>query len=165
MKKIILILGGVAVVAVVIFLVASNGSASKGEELKTVAIKKGNIVDKALAIKDKCPKLRQVIWDDPKGLRRYDDPILTSLDQVMECGREIDRKEPHRFDELVKMGNLQRAKAQTGIKEKESAPLSAKPEQLLIVIAGGDQSGHAFWMAALMATMRSFCAMINGSLA
>ena len=50
MKKIILILGGLAVVAVVVFLVASNGSASKGEELKTVAIKKGNIVDKALAI-------------------------------------------------------------------------------------------------------------------
>jgi hypothetical protein len=51
------------------------------------------------------------------------------------------------WDELVKMGNAQRAKTQTGVKEKESAPLSAKPEQLLIVIAGGDQSGHAFWMA------------------
>ena len=26
-------------------------------------------VDKALSIKDKCPKLKKVIWDDPKGLR------------------------------------------------------------------------------------------------
>jgi hypothetical protein len=51
------------------------------------------------------------------------------------------------WDELVKMGNAERAKAQVGIKEGESAPLSAKPEQLIIVIAGGDQSGHAFWMA------------------
>jgi len=62
-------------------------------------------VDKALAIKDKCPKLKQIIWDDPKGLRHYNDPILTSLDQVMERGREIDQKEPHRFGDLVKMGN------------------------------------------------------------
>jgi long-chain acyl-CoA synthetase len=62
-------------------------------------------VDKALAIKDKCPRLQQVIWDDPKGLRRYDDPILNSLEKVMERGRQIDHKEPHRFDEMVKKGN------------------------------------------------------------
>jgi hypothetical protein len=51
------------------------------------------------------------------------------------------------WEELVKMGNSQRAKKTVGIKEKESAPLSTKPEQLMVVIAGGDQSGHAFWMA------------------
>ena len=51
------------------------------------------------------------------------------------------------WEELVKMGNSKRAIEQTGIKEKGAAPLSAKPEQLMVVIAGGDQSGHAFWMA------------------
>ncbi len=61
-------------------------------------------VDKALAIKDNCPKLQFVVWDDPKGLRRYDDPILKNLDQVMERGREIDQKEPHRFGDMVKQG-------------------------------------------------------------
>ncbi len=50
MKKIFLILGALVIVAIVVFLVASNGSASKGEDVKTVPIKKGNIVDKALAI-------------------------------------------------------------------------------------------------------------------
>lgn len=61
-------------------------------------------VDKALAIKDRCPKLKSVIWDDPKGLRHYDDPILTSLDYVMERGRALNEKEPHRFGDLVKFG-------------------------------------------------------------
>ncbi|HEX9077231.1 MAG TPA: hypothetical protein VF932_15700 [Anaerolineae bacterium] len=50
------------------------------------------------------------------------------------------------WDELVKMGNSARAKSNAGIKEGESAPMWAKPEQLLLVVAGGDQSGHAFWM-------------------
>ncbi len=62
-------------------------------------------VDKGLAIRDKCPKLRHIIWDDPKGMRGYDDPMLTSLKQVMQRGREIDRAEPHRFDELIKRGS------------------------------------------------------------
>ncbi len=62
-------------------------------------------VDKALAIKTKCPKLKHVIWDDPKGLRHYADPLLISLDKVMELGRQLDRNDPHRFDELVKQGN------------------------------------------------------------
>jgi long-chain acyl-CoA synthetase len=62
-------------------------------------------VDKALAIKDKCPKLEHVVWDDPKGMRHYHDPILLSLEQVMERGRALDLKDPHCFDELVREGN------------------------------------------------------------
>ncbi len=61
-------------------------------------------VDKALTIKDKCPKLMRIIWDDPKGLRHYDDPALASLEQVMERGRQIAEQEPHRFNDMVKVG-------------------------------------------------------------
>jgi len=28
-------------------------------------------VDKALSIKDECPKLERILWDDPKGMRNY----------------------------------------------------------------------------------------------
>lgn len=62
-------------------------------------------VDKALAIKDKCPKLKHIVWDDPKGMRHYNEPCLLRLDKLMERGRAIDQAEPHRFDEMVKMGN------------------------------------------------------------
>ena len=39
-------------------------------------------------IKDKCPKLKKMIWDDPKGMRDYDDPILISLKEVMKLGED-----------------------------------------------------------------------------
>ncbi len=61
-------------------------------------------VDKALAIKDKSPKLTKVIWDDPKGMRSYDDPILISLKEVQELGRKLDREKPGLFEELVNQG-------------------------------------------------------------
>ncbi len=61
-------------------------------------------VDKALAIKDKCPKLIKVIWDDPKGMRNYDDPILISLKEVKELGEKLDRENPALFEDLVSQG-------------------------------------------------------------
>jgi long-chain acyl-CoA synthetase len=61
-------------------------------------------VDKALAIRDRCPKLEKIIWDDPKGMRHYDDPMLISLEQVMELGRELDKEDPQLFEKLVNQG-------------------------------------------------------------
>jgi long-chain acyl-CoA synthetase len=61
-------------------------------------------VDKALSIKGKCPKLQRVVWDDPKGLRGYQDPLLISLKDVLERGKELDQKEPALFDALVRTG-------------------------------------------------------------
>jgi len=61
-------------------------------------------VDKCLMIKDKCPKLKKMIWDDPKGMRDYDDPILISIKEVMKIGEEIDKKEPGLFEDLIMKG-------------------------------------------------------------
>ncbi|RLB08019.1 MAG: long-chain fatty acid--CoA ligase, partial [Deltaproteobacteria bacterium] len=61
-------------------------------------------VDKALAIRDKCPKLKKIIWDDPKGMRHYDDPMLISFKEVQRLGRELDEKEPGLFEELLNQG-------------------------------------------------------------
>jgi len=56
--------------------------------------------DKMLAIKEKCPLIQKVIVDDPKGMRRYDDPILLYFKDVQKQGRELNRKEPHLFEEM-----------------------------------------------------------------
>ena len=61
-------------------------------------------VDKCLSIKDKCPKLKKMLWDDPKGMRGYNDPILISLKEVMKLGEELDRKEPTLFEDSVISG-------------------------------------------------------------
>ncbi len=61
-------------------------------------------VDKSLMIKDKCPKVMKVLWDDPKGMRNYDDPILINLREVMKIGEEMDKKEPNLFEDLISKG-------------------------------------------------------------
>jgi len=62
-------------------------------------------VDKAISIFNECPKLKKIIWDDPKGMRNYDQDYLISLKEVQDLGRELDRKEPNRFKELIANGH------------------------------------------------------------
>lgn len=62
-------------------------------------------VDKALAIKDACPKLKWIIWDDPKGMRNYKQDFLLSIKQVQDRGRELEKKDPGLFERLVSEGH------------------------------------------------------------
>ena len=61
-------------------------------------------VDKALSIKARCPKLEKIIWDDPRGMRGYDDPALIRFAEVQELGRRLLTGEPGRFEALVERG-------------------------------------------------------------
>ncbi|HHP7234837.1 MAG TPA: AMP-binding protein [Desulfobacterales bacterium] len=61
-------------------------------------------VDKALSIIDECPKLKKIIWDNPKGMRNYDQECLISLKEVQELGRQLDKEQPHKFQELIEEG-------------------------------------------------------------
>src|SRR3989337_2348556 len=45
-----------------------------------------------------------MIWEDPKGMRAYDGPILISVKEVMKIGEEIDKKEPGLFEDLIMKG-------------------------------------------------------------
>ena len=62
-------------------------------------------VDKALSIFHECPKLTKIIWDDPKGMRNYDEDFLISLKEVQQLGRELDLKQPQLFEDLVAKGH------------------------------------------------------------
>ncbi len=62
-------------------------------------------VDKALMIRDKCPKLKQVIWDDPKGMRRYDDAMLIDLKGVQRRGMDLEKEKPNLFEEMIAEGH------------------------------------------------------------
>ena len=60
-------------------------------------------VDKALSLKEKLPRLRWIIYDDPRGLSFYDDPILRSFENILEEGRAFAKAHPQFFDsELAK---------------------------------------------------------------
>ena len=58
--------------------------------------------DKILDMKDDLPKVRKVIYTDPKGMRDYDDPLLMFWPDVEEIGRGYDRDNPGFFEEMAK---------------------------------------------------------------
>jgi len=62
-------------------------------------------VDKAISIFNECPKLQKIIWDDPKGMRNYDEDYLISLREVMQLGRELEKEKPNFFEELINKGH------------------------------------------------------------
>jgi len=64
-------------------------------------------VDKGLSIRDRCPKLERIIWDDPKGMRHYDDPMLINMEEVRRLGKDQEKKHPHLFEELVEQGKAE----------------------------------------------------------
>jgi long-chain acyl-CoA synthetase len=43
-------------------------------------------VDKLLEVRESCPQLSHLYFDDPRGLRSYDEPGLASLDLLIESG-------------------------------------------------------------------------------
>ena len=51
-------------------------------------------VDKLVEILPRCPKLERVVYDDPRGLRHYDQPQLLSYEALQAKGREYDAALP-----------------------------------------------------------------------
>jgi long-chain acyl-CoA synthetase len=60
-------------------------------------------VDKMLEAVPQVPTLKHIYYDDPRGLRNYEN--VTSFDRLMEIGREYDRAHPGFFDSEVARGN------------------------------------------------------------
>ena len=59
-------------------------------------------VDKMLEIREQCPQLARIWFDDPRGLRNYAEPGLETLDALIEAGQAAHRANPGFFDEQVK---------------------------------------------------------------
>jgi long-chain acyl-CoA synthetase len=51
-------------------------------------------VDKLLEIRDRCPQLAHIYFDDPRGLRNYDEPGLASLDELQASGKVFATQHP-----------------------------------------------------------------------
>jgi long-chain acyl-CoA synthetase len=60
--------------------------------------------DKLLEIMPQCPKLAHIAFDDPRGMRHYAQPELTSLDKLLALGREFDARNPEFYAGEVAKG-------------------------------------------------------------
>src|ERR1700759_4281011 len=58
-------------------------------------------VDKLLALADRAPALKNIVYSDPRGMRKYDDPRLMEADKLASLGRERAAREPNLYDRLV----------------------------------------------------------------
>jgi len=60
-------------------------------------------VDKMLEIQPQCPQLTHIFYDDPRGLRNYDQPGLGGLEELVGAGQAFAKAHPDFFkDEIEK---------------------------------------------------------------
>ncbi|MBK6850059.1 MAG: AMP-binding protein [Burkholderiales bacterium] len=64
-------------------------------------------VDKLLEIREQCPQLARIWFDDPRGLRKYSEPGLQSLDDLITTGREHQKSHAGFFDAEVQRGQAE----------------------------------------------------------
>ncbi len=64
-------------------------------------------VDKILDMMEKLPKVRHVVYTDPRGLRKYRHPKLVSFEEVEARGRELGVAQPSLWEESVRRGKAE----------------------------------------------------------
>ncbi|MBL0123387.1 MAG: AMP-binding protein [Betaproteobacteria bacterium] len=101
-------------------------------------------VDKLLEILPQCPKLTHIIYDDPRGLRRYGQmegqAELIGFDELQRRGREFNDAHPDHFEQEIEKG---------------------RPEDIaaLFYTSGttGSPKGVVLTHEAMIATGRTYC--------
>ena len=61
-------------------------------------------VDKLLEIREQCPSLEVILYDDPRGMRHYDQPFLHSYASVQEQGKAFALADPGFYGKEVSKG-------------------------------------------------------------
>jgi len=73
-------------------------------EVKAVFAEDEEQVDKLLALADRVPSLKHIIYTDPRGMRKYQDARLVHLEAMVAMGMDIQASQPELFDALVDAG-------------------------------------------------------------
>ena len=58
-------------------------------------------VDKLLEIREQCPQLQNIYFDDPRGLRKYDEPGLVAVEDLLTAGKAFAAKNSGFFKDAV----------------------------------------------------------------
>jgi long-chain acyl-CoA synthetase len=75
-------------------------------EVSVIVAEDQEQVDKILALKDKLPKLKLVIYEDPRGMSQYRSSEMRALDDVEELGRRFGAEHPGRFESEIHRGRM-----------------------------------------------------------
>ncbi|MVT65556.1 AMP-binding protein [Bradyrhizobium pachyrhizi] len=70
-------------------------------EAKLVFAEDEEQVDKLLGLADRVPRLKHIVYSDPRGMRKYDDPRLMEASKLVALGRDRAAREPGLYERLV----------------------------------------------------------------
>jgi long-chain acyl-CoA synthetase len=73
-------------------------------ETSVVVAENQEQVDKILSLQDSLPNLKLIVYDDPRGLRNYDAPILKSFEAVQAAGQEFGAAHPGYVEDAIAAG-------------------------------------------------------------
>src|SRR5712692_1473705 len=73
-------------------------------EIKIAVVEDQEQVDKLLEIKARCPQLAHILYDNPRGMRDYQQPFLHALDEQMRVGRAHNQNHPEFVDDQIAQG-------------------------------------------------------------
>jgi len=73
-------------------------------EIKFAIVEDQEQVDKLLEIKEQCPLLEHIIYDDPRGLRHYNQPFLHGYEEIQGMGRIHNQNHPDFIDGEIEIG-------------------------------------------------------------
>ncbi|HTQ34237.1 MAG TPA: AMP-binding protein, partial [Stellaceae bacterium] len=97
-------LGGVAVPAYQDAIATELAYILDHAEVSVIVAEDQEQVDKALSLRDRLPHLKLIVYDDPRGLGDYDEPLLKSFEAVSESGRVFGRDHPGYVEATVEAG-------------------------------------------------------------
>jgi long-chain acyl-CoA synthetase len=63
-------------------------------------------VDKMLPLMEKLPNLELIVYDDPRGMRHYNQPFIKSFTHVQELGAEFEKEHPEFMEHEIQKGNV-----------------------------------------------------------
>jgi len=70
-------------------------------EVRFAVVEDQEQVDKMLEIQPQCPQLQHIFYDDPRGLRNYDQQGLAGLDELIGVGQAHAKAHPDLFQEEI----------------------------------------------------------------
>ncbi len=73
-------------------------------EVRICVVEDQEQVDKMLEIREQCPQLSHIYYDDPRGLRNYNQPGLSAMAALIDAGRALAQARPGLFREQVELG-------------------------------------------------------------
>ncbi len=74
-------------------------------EIKFAIVEDQEQVDKLLEVKEHCPQLAHILYDEPRGMRHYNQHFLHGLDEVQQMGRTHMRNHPEFLDAEIAQGS------------------------------------------------------------